>query len=410
MGVIEKHLKDNPGNNNLNPKNKFGLDCLDTVGTKMVNALDDLHLVNILSDLYSRISNPNQKKRVTSSYLEILPDLDKQEQKTYYPKLIDFIRTAPADFLVKMTGGLIGIDQKIYNFDDLLNEVTQRSIHLSGDNNLRISLFKLADNADARRHIESYVVELWGKDNNGYDALTDSKEYLRAEEFRNLVKKIIEKSDELPKNLVEDAFRSLADHNQKYTKQFCKYLTEEILNDWLQKPILEYRKAGILLWKSIREKDPYLQEKFYDRLIEHSQTYINDASVTNPENKLFIETLVDDFSYLSREQKNRTIRLCLRLTESGKSQNEKIFGYQTLAKTHADEKAQEIVPVELLNDLENDEIDIKERETIINTLLNFTINNKDLAERLFAYIEKLPSESISDEIRTKINNGIDSHQ
>jgi hypothetical protein len=332
----------------------------------LIENLDGTNVVNQLSSLYRRVNNRNQKRQVTLSYIELLSELGEKEQKIYHSNLIETIKFAPASFLTQLTDILIENYQSSYNFDELLGFITQRSTQHADNETLRKSLFELSNKAESRVYIENYVSELWGK-HQGFSAVADAKEYLRAEEFRGLVVNLIDKSDHIPTDMLESAFEVLGEHSDRYTIKFSKNLTEEILNDWMQKPNLESRKAGLILWRSIREKAQQQREKFYSRLIEYAQSAINDDTIVQAKNRFYIETLVNEFEYLSTDNKNSLIELCLRLTETGKQKNVKLLGYEILSHFSSYEHAQLLLPVELIDDLEKTN-DKEEMDAILKTL------------------------------------------
>ncbi len=355
-------------------------DQLDSNQLFAVNSVNDLpsdfipvsrrkSLVEGLANRYKYIQSlqPAHAMRLTKAYLHLLPGLQLQDQKAYHLHLISEIRRGDPSFILSLVRTLKPVALNIYALDELLEEIKLRVQEKFNDQELRSVYFELAHAADMTVYIKMVVTDLWNQQHVVNDALEQAKPFLRAEEFRETIRELLKRYDNLPPQQVETALSNLASHQDRYTKKFLKVLIEELMNDWFKKPSIQARRGAKKLWRGIRDKAIDHSRVLYSRLLSYSEQAINDNSIAEDQNKIYFETLIEDYGFLSASHKKQLVDLCLRLTEEANPPVIRHYGYQLLRDLVHDEFAQRRVPEEMLLDLEHAQT-VETCKAILNTL------------------------------------------
>lgn len=393
IGKIENHLVPPADPATLNPANKFSLRCLETIPPEVLSKIDLSKIIQLLDSTNQRVTDNNVKNRITIAYLHILPYLNKEEQQPYFQKLKSSIKTCNATQLSTIIKIISANQIDILNLEDLLNTIKNKARSMHTNAEIRLLFFNLANDSDNPAFINSFIAEAWLLPDFQPESLEDAKKLLPAEEFRKLIMALMEDSDNLPTERLNDAFQIISQHIDRFDIPFLKSLTEELMNDWLMnKTNLDARRAAIQLWRAIREKAKREVKKFYNRLLDYSEQSIKDNTINKDINLIYINTLVEDSDFLDKSQKDKVVDFCLLLIEQGKKPVFKNIGYGLLKRLKHVKEAIQKVPQELIADLSqitNEEELISNLETLLEYKDSFS---KEIHTKLLDTFDKLSPE------------------
>lgn len=399
VDVVLQHLKQ--PENAMTPQKELALSCITSVPPELIPESKKKLITERLVAYYNQLPDMNHKNQVTETFLHLLPVLKSEEQQLYHPCFINTIDNSNPELLLKLIKVVQEQKKNLYELDMIVEKIRNRvQAHIANEE-LRKAFYELANVTESRNHIQELIISVWNQPEQALNALDEAKSVLRPNEFRNLVSKLIEKSSSLSADQLERTLDALGKHHDMYTKQFLHTLTEVLLNDWLQKPSIEARSGAKKFWQGIREKAENERDRFHERILEYFKQSINNNTIIEEPQKVYVETLLEDYEYLSAESRKQLINLCLRMIEEAKSQPIKNYGHDILRGLAKDQFAQEHVPEELLSDLEQDQND-QDIQNSFKTLLQYKdYPTKSMSERLEKIFKGIKNDAIIQEFKEK---------
>ena len=399
VDVVLQHLKQ--PENTMTPQKELALSCITSTPPELIPESKKKLIIERLVAYYNQLPDINHKNQVTETFLHLLPVLKSEEQQLYNPCFINTINNSNPDLLLKFTKVVQEQKKNLYELDMIVEKIRNRvQAHIANDE-LRMAFYELANVTESRNRIQELIISVWPQQDHALNALDEVKSVLRPKEFRSLVSTLIEKSSSLPVNQHERALEALGKHHDMYTKQFLRTLTEVLLNDWFKKTPIEARRGAKMFWQGIREKAEKERGRFHERLLEYCQQSINNDTIIEEPQKVYVETLFEDYEYLSAKSRSQLVTLCLRMIEAAKSQPIKNYGHDILRKLSKDQFAQKHVPEELLSDLEQDQNDQDIRNSFETLLLYKVYLTEPIPERLEKIFKS--NNAIIQEFKKKLN-------
>jgi len=383
VDVILQHFKQLE--NTITPQKELALSLIASAPPELIPESKRKLITERLVAYYNQLPDMKNKNQVTKIFLHLLAVLKLEEQQLYHSCFINTIDNSNPDLLLEIIKVVQEQKKNLYELDMIVKKIRNRvQAHIANDD-LRKAFYELANVTESRNHIEELIIGVWNQPDQALNVLNEVKSVLRSKEFRSLVSTLIEKSSGLPVNQYEKALEALGKHSDMYTKQFLHTLAEVLLNDWFKKTSIEARRGAKMFWQGIREKAEKERGRFHERLLEYCKQSINDDTIIEEPQKVYVETLLEDYNYISAKSKSQLVDLCLRMIEAAKSQPIKNYGHDILRKLSKDQFAQKHVPEELLSDLEQDQNDQDIRNSF-ETLLQY----KDyLTEPMSELLEKI---------------------
>jgi len=371
--------------NTMTPQKELALSLIASAPPELIPESKRKLISERLVTYYNQLPDMKHKNQVTKIFFHLLPVLKLEEQQLYHPCFINTIDNSNPDLLLEIIKVVQEQKKNLYEPDMIMEKIRNRvQAHIANDD-LRKAFYELANVTESRDYIQELIISVWPQQDHALNALDNVKSVLRSKEFRSLVFTLIEKSSSLPVNQYERALEALGKHHDMYTKPFLHTLTEILLNDWFKKTSIEARRGAKMFWQGIREKAEKERGRFHERLLEYCKQSINDDTIIEEPQKVYVETLLEDYEYLSAKSRSQLVSLCLRMIEAAKSQPIKNYGHNILRKLSKDQFAQKHVPEELLSDLEQDQNDQDIRNSF-ETLLQY----KDyLIEPMSELLEKI---------------------
>ena len=387
VDVVLQHLKQ--PENTITPQKELALSCITSAPPELIPESKKKLITERLVAYYNQLVDMSHKSQVTKVFLHLLPVIKSEEQQLYHPCFINTIDNSNPDLLLEVIKVVQEQKKNLYELDMIVEKIRNRvQAHIANDE-LRKAFYELANVTESRNHIQELIISVWNQPDHALHALDEVKSVLRPNEFRNLVYNLIEKSSSLSADQLEKTLDALGKHHDMYTKQFLHTLTEVLLNDWFKKTSIEARRGAKKFWQGIREKAEKERERFHERLLEYCKQSINDDTIIEEPQKVYVETLLEDYDYLSAKSRSQLVNLCLRMIEEAKSQPIKNYGHDILRDLSKDQFAQKHVPEELLSDLEQDQNDQDIRNSF-ETLLQYkdylTEPMSELLEKIFKSI------------------------
>lgn len=350
----------------ITPQVEFGLKLLEAVPSDFIPETERISTIQALASVANATGGANSRVLVT--YLHLLPSLGVEEQVQFRRNLHASIAAADAATMSIALDVSSQHQAQISDLEDLLVVIRDRILALGGAPDLRNAFFELARKSDKTEQISRYVMASFSQPTQGIEVLKEAKAYLAAQGFRDLIDEVIDHAANLPESQMEEVLTAVGTHSDKYTKAYLKSLTEKLINDWYRKPSVHERNAAKALWQGVRDSATDERDRFHERLLEYVRGSINDMTIANPPNKVYIDTMVDERSFLSESRAEDLIDLLLRMTEEGSHPPIKSLGYESLGKLSDMEYAEGRVPNELISDLSNED-DPGVLHSILNTLL-----------------------------------------
>jgi len=353
------------------PAYEFALDALQLIPPEVIPSPNKSSIVQLLDQGFRSFSSQAHKFAVTRAYLYMLPAIDTEDQQKFHPELIAAIQISDAKLLQEIMASIQSKGQETFKLDEVLAALRKRSVDHVSNSTVRHQFFSLSKELDAKSQINEYVVSIVNNQDQLEQALTDAEEYLSAKEFRVLLRQILDQLDNLPEHQIANVLTLLGSFSRCFNKEFRADTTEIILNKWLRRPSLPIRQAARKLWTSYREStSTSVRTKFYERLIELAARAIEDGTISQEENLLYVHVLIDDYTLLSETIRKELVDLLLRMREQGRPTPIRERGYTLLRSLHNAPHAQHKVPRELIEDLEH-EIEIELIRSILDALLQY---------------------------------------
>lgn len=399
VDVVLQHLKQ--PENTMTPQKELALSCITSTPPELIPESKKKLIIERLVAYYNQLPDINHKNQVTETFLHLLPVLKSEEQQLYNPCFINTIDNSNPDLLLKFTKVVQEQKKNLYELDMIVEKIRNRvQAHIANDE-LRMAFYELANVTESRNRIQELIISVWPQQDHALNALDEVKSVLRPKEFRSLVSTLIEKSSSLPVNQHERALEALGKHHDMYTKPFLHTLTEILLNDWFKKPSIEARCGAKKLWQGIRGKAEKERGRFHGRLLEYFKQSINDNTIIEGPQKVYVDTLVEDYKFLSAKSRRQLVDLCLRMIEEAKSQPIKNYGHDILRKLSEDQFAQKHVPEELLSDLEQDQNDQDIRNSFETLLQYKDYPTESMPERLKKIFKSIKNDAIIQEFKER---------
>lgn len=399
VDVVLQHLKQ--PENAITPQKELALSCITSAPPELIPESKKKLITERLVAYYNKLPDMDNKNQVTETFLHLLPVLKSEEQQVYYPCFITTIDNSNPDLLLKVIKVVQEQKKNLYEADMIVEKIRNRvQTHIANDD-LRKAFYELANVTESRNHIQELIISAWNQPEQALNALNEAKSVLRSKEFRSLVSSLIEKSSSLPVNQYERALEALGKHSGMYTKQFLHTLTEVLLNDWFKKTSIEARRGAKMFWQGIKGKAEKERRRFHERLLEYCKQSINDDTIIEEPQKVYVETLLEDYEYLSAKSRRQLVNLCLRMIEEAKSQLIKNYGHDILRKLSKDQFAQKHVPEELLSDLEQDQNDQDIRNSFETLLQYKDYPTESMPERLKKIFKSIKNDAIIQEFKEK---------
>ena len=380
VNVILQHFKQLE--NTMTPQKELALSLIASAPPELIPELKRKLITERLVAYYNQLPDIKHKNQVTKIFLHLLPVLKLEEQQLYHSCFINTIDNSNPDLLLEIIKVVQEQKKNLYELDMIVKKIRNRvQAHIANDD-LRKAFYELANVTESRNYIQELIIGVWNQPDQALKVLNEVKSVLRSKEFRSLVSALIEKSSTLPVNQYEKALEALGKHSDMYTKQFLRTLTEVLLNDWFKKTPIEARRGAKMFWQGIREKAEKERGRFHERLLEYCQQSINNDTIIEEPQKVYVETLLEDYNYISAKSRSQLVDLCLRMIEAAKSQPIKNYGHDILRELSKDQFAQKHVPEELLSDLEQDQNDQDIRNSFETLLLYKVYLTEPIPERL----------------------------
>lgn len=378
----------------LTPRKTLALNCIRAAPMDLVPESKRKHLAERLRFCCNHFPNLNHKNQVTEAFLHLIPVLKPDEQEPYHPCLVQTIDNSDPQFLSRFIKVTKDQRESLFDLDTILVRIQNRvKTHIT-NHDLRREFYDLADTTEKPNLIQELIVSVWGQPDHALPALDEAKRLFSPEEFRDLVVQLLEATGRLSADKLERALEALGSHRDRYSKQFLHTLTEELLNNWFQKPSVEPRRGAKKFWQGIRDKAKNERERFHRRVLEYCVQPINDNTIVQDPEKLYIQTLLEDYQYLSERCRKQLVELCLRMTEAARPQGVKNYGHELLRSLAKDRYAQKRVPEELLSDLEQKQHEQDMRDIFVTLQHYKEFLSKSMLSRLSSIFKTIDNAAI----------------
>jgi len=124
------------------------------------------------------------------------------------------------------------------------------------------------------------------------------------------------------------------------------------------------------MWERLKSRAKRIKNQFHIRLLYYIDKCNGENSIAQESNKVYIDTLMDDYSDMIMSNKKKFISYCIQMTENAKPKEIRLYGYNILSSISNYKLSQNLVLDELLNDIQT-ETDIEVIDAILNTVLKY---------------------------------------
>ncbi len=280
------------------------------------------------------IADPGQKTSLLSHFLKATQFVEANVLNLYTPIINQGASSASSDILQQILESLAHYHGAGADPESVLDTMSNR---LANEPSLR------ADSDLIRKYVtvckkmnDEYIFnltrEVW-EENEITGIFPVVMDVLNVTQGRKTLENMFDRTFEISDAaLMEQRIDLIKDHFSILKVTHINRFREKLLNQWYASPEASKRLGALKMWSHLLPiESSEGQEQFYDRILRYARECVASQSISTPENRIYIDTLLGGSPFMSTTTANSFLDLCLEMAEEEKEDRMVSFGYTILA-------------------------------------------------------------------------------